>query len=206
MQIDAVVFDIGKVLIDWKPEQFFDSVIGGDRRRALFASVDLYKMNDGVDLGDAMQPAVAGLAARHPEFSSEIHMWHDRWIEMASPAIDRSVRRLRALNAKGYWVVALTNFGNDRLELATRQYPFLGEFEARFVSAELGVMKPDPAIYAALEKGTGVEPARLLFTDDRPENIDAAAARGWQTHLFDGPAGWAHCLVEHGLLTEGEAV
>jgi 2-haloacid dehalogenase len=33
--------------------------------------------------------------------------------------------------------------------------------------------------------------ASLLFTDDRADNIDAARARGWQAHLFDGPQGWA---------------
>jgi 2-haloacid dehalogenase len=40
-----------------------------------------------------------------------------------------------------------------------------------------------------------------LFTDDRAENISAAQARGWQTHLFDGPQGLARRLVDAGLLT-----
>jgi 2-haloacid dehalogenase len=48
-------------------------------------------------------------------------------------------------------------------------------------------------------------PDALLFTDDRAENIAAAAARGWQTHLFDGPQGWADRLIAEGLLTEQEA-
>ena len=54
--------------------------------------------------------------------------------------------------------------------------------------------KPDAEIYAAVEAATGLVPERLLFVDDRMGNIAAAAARGWQTHLFDGPDGWA--LVE----------
>jgi 2-haloacid dehalogenase len=45
----------------------------------------------------------------------------------------------------------------------------------------------------------------LLFADDRPENIAAAAARGWRTHLFDGWEGWALRLVDEGLLDRGEA-
>jgi 2-haloacid dehalogenase len=45
----------------------------------------------------------------------------------------------------------------------------------------------------------------LLFTDDRIDNIRAANARGWQTHLFEGPQGWADCVVSHGLLTKDEA-
>ena len=43
------------------------------------------------------------------------------------------------------------------------------------------------------------------FTDDRADNIAAAAARGWQTHHFTGPQGWADRLVAAGLLTREEA-
>ncbi|MDQ7069985.1 MAG: HAD-IA family hydrolase [Rhodobacterales bacterium] len=205
MQIDAVVFDIGKVLIEWDPEGFFDRAVGEARRRALFETVDLYAMNDCVDMGSAMKPSTDALALEHPDFADEIAMWHDNWIDMASPAIDHSTRLLRALRAKGKRVFALTNFGVDRLELATRHYPFLGDFEARFVSGELEMMKPDPAIYAVLEGATKIDPTRILFTDDRPENIATAAARGWQTHLFEGPAGWAQSLVSNQLLTQSEA-
>jgi len=56
-----------------------------------------------------------------------------------------------------------------------------------------------------LEEGAGLSGAALLFTDDRPENIAAAAARGWQTHLFEGPHGWAERLVGAGLLRAEEA-
>ena len=48
-------------------------------------------------------------------------------------------------------------------------------------------------------------PGALLFTDDRRENIEAAEARGWQGHLFEGPEGWAGRLVSEGLLTAEEA-
>ncbi len=51
----------------------------------------------------------------------------------------------------------------------------------------------------------GIAPERLLFTDDRPNNIATAARRGWQVHLFEGPKGWADRLVAAGLLTPGEA-
>ena len=49
MQPEAVIFDIGNVLIEWQPERFYDRVIGADRRRAMFAEVDLHGMNEKVD-------------------------------------------------------------------------------------------------------------------------------------------------------------
>jgi 2-haloacid dehalogenase len=65
----------------------------------------------------------------------------------------------------------------------------------------LGMSKPNTAIYQRVEAECGMAQDVLLFTDDRPENIAAARERGWQTHLFDGPDGWAARLVREGLLT-----
>ena len=66
-------------------------------------------------------------------------------------------------------------------------------------------MKPDPAIYAVVEGDCGFVPEQLLFTDDRPANIAAAVARGWQGHLFERPAGLADRLVAEGLLQREDA-
>jgi len=202
---EAVVFDIGNVLLEWQPERFYDGVIGEARRKRLFAEVDLVGMNEGVDLGAPFAASVEALAVAHPDWGSEIRMWRERWFELAHPPIDGSIRLLRALRARGVPVLALTNFGVETFEAAVERLPFLAEFDRAWVSGRMGVMKPDPAIYAALEAESGIAPGRLIFTDDRAENIAAAAARGWQTHLFDGWEGWAARLVQAGLLDKAEA-
>ncbi|TDK46833.1 HAD family hydrolase [Antarcticimicrobium luteum] len=206
MQPQAVIFDIGNVLIEWQPERFYDRVIGPERRRALFAEVDLEGMNIRVDGGAHFTETVYALAEQHPDWRDEIRLWHDRWIEMAAPEIPRSVRLLRALKARGVPVFALTNFGVQTFDdIARPHYPFLSEFDRAYVSGHMKVMKPAPEIYQRLEEDCGFDPRALLFTDDRSDNIDMAASRGWQTHLFTGPQGWAGRLVAAGLLTEEEA-
>ncbi len=205
MSVKAVVFDIGNVLIEWNPERFFDAQIGAARRAEMFAAVDLHAMNERVDLGEPFRPQVMALAEAHPDWASEIALWHDRWLEMASPAIPRSVRLLRALRARGVPVFALSNFGVETFAIAEAHYPFFAEFDARFVSGHLRMAKPEAPIYAALERETGMAPENLLFTDDRADNIAAAQARGWQVHHFTGPDGLAERLVVEGLLTEAEA-
>ena len=201
----TVVFDLGRVLVQWEPEAFYDAEIGPERRKALFAAVDLYGYNLRIDLGEAPEPVMREAAAAHPDHADEIMMWAERWIELLPGAIDHSVRLLKALKAKGHHVVALTNFGRETLDIAGEHHPFLTLFDQRFVSAELGLAKPDPAIYQVVEEATGRAPKDLLFTDDTAANIDAAAARGWHTHLFTTPQGWADCLVAHGVLTAQEA-
>ncbi|MDP7150478.1 MAG: HAD-IA family hydrolase, partial [Paracoccaceae bacterium] len=99
----------------------------------------------------------------------------------------------------------LTNFGIQSFDYAQTQYPFLAEFDRRYISGHMGVIKPDPRIYEMLEADCGIAPQALLFADDRQDNIDMARSRGWQVHLFEGPQGWADRLVAHGLLTKSEA-
>ncbi len=203
--VRAVVFDIGNVLIEWQPERFFDSVIGQDRRRAMFAAIDLHGINDEVDRGGNFRDTIEAAAKANPDWHDEVMMWHDRWIEMAAPAIDHSVRLLRALRGAGVPVFALTNFGIQTFEVAEPVYPFLKEFDRRYISGHMGVIKPDAEIYARVEADCGVPPGGLLFADDRIDNINVAAARGWQTHLFEEPQAWAERLVSEGLLTKEAA-
>lgn len=201
MPVEAVVFDIGNVLIEWQPERFYDQAIGEDRRTAFFGQIDLHGMNDRVDRGETFKDVIEETAAAHPEWAGEIMMWHDRWIEMASPVIDHSVRLLRALRRAEVPVYALSNFGIQTFEIGAREYPFLAEFDRHYISGHMGTAKPDTEIYVAVETDCGIAPKHLLFVDDRQDNIEAAAARGWQVHQFDGPQGWADRLVDEGLLT-----
>lgn len=205
MSVTAVVFDIGNVLIEWQPERFYDAKIGEERRRAMFAAIDLHGINDEVDRGGNFRALIYAAAETYPEWRDEVRMWHDNWIDMASPAIPRSVRILRALRTAGVPVFALSNFGIQTFEAAEKVYPFLSEFDRRYISGQMAVIKPDAEIYALLETDCGHAPTELLFTDDRIDNINAADARGWQTHVFEGPEGWAARLVAEGLLTEEQA-
>ena len=205
MKVSAVVFDIGNVLIGWAPEQLFDAAIGADRRQAFFDAVPILAANTAIDRGEPFPDTIIKLADQHPDWTAEITLWHTRWLDMVSPEITRSVRLLRALRQQNIPVFALSNFGAETFEIAKERYPFLAEFDQHYISGVMRLIKPDPAIYAALEAGSGLAPETLLFADDLPENISAAAVRGWQVHLFDGPQGWADCLVAQGLLSQDQA-
>lgn len=201
MNVKAVVFDIGNVLIEWHPERYFDRTIGPAKRRALFAAVDLHAMNDRIDLGAGFRDVIYAVAEANPEWRTEIRDWHDNWIQLATPPIAHSVRLLRALRSNEVAVFSLTNFGVESFAYAQSHYDFLKEFDRDYVSGQMQVIKPDPKIYTMLEQDCGVAPENLLFTDDRADNIAVAANRGWQTHLFEGPQGWADRLVEANLLS-----
>lgn len=183
--IQAVVFDIGNVLVGWQPEAYFDSQIGAARRKRLFAEVDLEGMNLRVDRGAPFAQSVQELALMHPEWSTEIMLWQDGWSQMFAPVITENVALLRALRSQGMPVFALSNFGRETFDIACNTHSFLTEFDQKYISGQLGVLKPEAEIYAILERESGVAPEHLFFIDDKPENIVAARERGWAGHMFE---------------------
>ncbi|MEL6960319.1 MAG: HAD family phosphatase [Pseudomonadota bacterium] len=205
MSVRAVVFDIGNVLVEWRPEEFLDRYIGEARRRAFLETVPIMHVNDEIDAGRDFDEALESLLATYPDWTDALTAWRDRIIESIAPPLDHSVRLLRALRRADVPVLALSNFGAKMFAVAQREYPFLEEFDQTYVSAHLELIKPDPAIYAHLEAQSGFAPAELLFADDRQENIETAAARGWNVHHFDRPQTLADRLVSEGLLTEEAA-
>ena len=67
-----------------------------------------------------------------------------------------------------------TEDGKESFAFAKTRYPVLDEFDRSYISGHMGIIKPDPAIYAAVEEDSGLSPGALLFADDRE---DAASLR-----------------------------
>lgn len=90
--VEAVVFDIGNVLLEWQPERHYDRLMPRAAREAMFAEVDLHAMNDAIDRGAPFRETVFACAERYPRWRDAIRLWHDDWIQMAAPEIPHSVR------------------------------------------------------------------------------------------------------------------
>ncbi|HEU0221919.1 MAG TPA: HAD-IA family hydrolase [Paracoccaceae bacterium] len=201
----AVVFDIGNVLVEWHPERLYERLIpDAAARAAFFAETAIEEMNLAVDRGAPFRDHIYAHAAKHGSRGALVRAWHDCWPEMFSPAIPGSIELLRLLRRRGVKLLALTNFGAESFELACTIYPVLSEFDIAIVSGREGTVKPEPRIYEILEERTGLAGPELFFTDDKPENIAAARRRGWQGHVFRNPPALALELVERGLLAPHE--
>lgn len=80
------------------------------------------------------------------------------------------------------------------------ELPLIDAFEFRFLSFELGLVKPDPAIFAAVAAGLPASPERVLFLDDNAVNVDAAVAHGFAGRHVRGVDEARQALVETGVL------
>ena len=94
-----------------------------------------------------------------------------------------TVQLLAELHAGGARVALLSNAGFDFSD-PFRHSPMAAYFEAMFVSAELGLIKPDPEIYRVTARELGIALEQMVFIDNKKINVDAATALGVTGHVF----------------------
>ena len=139
------------------------------------------------DAGRPFAEGVAELAARSPEHAELIAAYDTRWEDMVVGAIDGTVAILRELDARGTPLYCLTNFSTEKLPLCLSRFDFFEAFDGIVVSGEIGMVKPDRAIYDHLVETYGLTPAQCLFIDDNQDNVAGARQAGWQAIRFVSP-------------------
>jgi 2-haloacid dehalogenase len=183
--IRHIVFDIGKVLIHYDPHIPFSRIIPDAAERDwFFAHVCTHEWNLEQDRGRAWPEAEALLIAMHPEREAHIRSFRAQWHEMVPYHYEESVAVLQGLLEQGRDVTMLTNFAADTFAEAQARFPFLRASRGVTVSGEIGLIKPDVAIYEAHANAFGLDPAATLFIDDSAANVAGAQAAGWQAVQF----------------------
>lgn len=187
---DAVVFDLGGVLIDWDPRYLYRQLLATDDEvEAFLDEVDFAGWNHGVDAGrTTWADAVDALAATHPHRRDLIEAYPTGFAQTMAGPIAGSVEVLRDLHEQGVRLLALTNWSAETFPVARERFDFLALFDDIVVSGDERVAKPDPEIFDLLVRRHRLDPGRTLFVDDRRANLDAAEDAGLVGVLFtDAP-------------------
>lgn len=199
--IEAVVFDVGNVLVRWDRRLPF---VGHFTDPAEFD----HFMDEVIPLSwhaehDAGRPAaelVAERSALFPHYAQLIHDWFARFNESIPGPVPGSPELVEALHARGVPLYSITNFGADTWAGFRPVFPLAERFRDIVVSGVERLAKPDPAIYALAEARFGHAPEAMLFIDDSLPNVASARACGWHAHHFTDAAGLAADLRERGLI------
>ena len=200
LRMQAVVFDVGKVLVEWDPEHLFRNLIADPAERQFFLSeVCSPAWNLELDRGLDWDLAVAERIAHFPHFEVCIRAYRDRWDEMVPGVIEGTVHLLEELVNHGHVCYALTNFNAITFRRTRTRFPFFDLFRGLVVSGEEGLVKPDPRIFRCLTDRFGLEPAQTLLIDDLEANVAAACRCGWLGHQFTNPDALATELARLGL-------
>ncbi|UUX51652.1 HAD family phosphatase [Nisaea acidiphila] len=205
--IDAVLFDVGNVLLEWNPRHLYrqvfrtsDGAPDEERIEWFLANICTTPWHVRHDLGRSPEDQTAELVARHPEHKAEIEAFYGRFQEMIPGPLEDIVAAKAAMKAAGRRIYGLTNFGAETFRDTRERFPFLKAFDDVVVSGEEGVIKPDPRIFELCVERFGLAPERTLFIDDSERNIEAARALGFEVHHFEGPDGCLDRLKRDGLI------
>jgi 2-haloacid dehalogenase len=186
-EIQHIVFDIGKVLIHYDPNLAFARIIPDQEERArFFAEICTHDWNVEQDRGRTWEEAEALLIAEHPQRAEQIRAFRKNWHEMVPHHYEESVAIMEKLIAEGRDVTLLTNFASDTFREAQQRFPFLKATRGVTVSGDIGLIKPDVAIYETHARDFGLDPASTIFIDDSQANVEGAKAAGWKAVHFAG--------------------
>jgi len=187
--MDAVLFDLGKVLLDWDPRYYYRPLFAKEETLEDFVQqVVPHDWYLEMDAGKPVDLAVAERQRAYPEYADLIAGWKQGWPVMMRGAISGSVDILDELRQRGVRLYALTNFSRETWPLAKARFEFLSWFEDAIVSGEHGIVKPDPRIFELAISRCRLDPAQTAFIDDVPANVEAGRACGLRAIQFTSPA------------------
>jgi HAD superfamily hydrolase (TIGR01509 family) len=194
MKPKAVVFDLGKVLVD------FDYSIAA---RRLGVAPDALSFNMPLliefELGRMDTAAFHTKLSREIGFTGSLDQFVTAFADVFT-VIPEMVTLHTELRRRGVPLFLFSNTNEIAVEHVQRHFPFYQEFDAHILSYEHGAMKPEPPLYAVVERLSGKQGAELLYIDDRPENIATGRERGWQAICHQDVAETTAAVRATGLL------
>ena len=201
MKPKVIVFDLGKVLLD------FDYSIAARRVAAQSAmpadqvyqffdcSPLLYRYETGLmtdaQFFDEVRKAT-GFRGSFDEFSQF-------FADIFWP-IEPMVQLQATVRKNGIPTYIFSNTNDLAIGHIRHNFPFYANFDGYIYSYEHGAMKPNAKLYEVMERQAGRRGSDILYLDDRAENVAAGAARGWQVILQESPDKTRAAFEQMGLI------
>ena len=177
--IDAVIFDLGNVLLDYKPSRFMAEMGIApeyiDRLLKVFPGSQEWLELDKNTITD--DQFLESALRKEPTLRREINLYHKHWYDYFK-AIPENVAAFYQLKEAGAKTYILSNFQQTCFAEMQKHNIFLDDFDGRVISFECGMIKPDPKIYELIISKYQLDPSRTVFIDDTPVNIEAARSAG----------------------------
>lgn len=200
--IEAVVFDVGRVLYQWDLALLVDKLTDDPAERDhILGEVITTDWHFQHDAGRSLSEMVSERIAEYPHSERFLRAYATRFNETIPGPVPGSLEIVRELHAADIPLFAITNFGAEFWAAFRPTAPIFDLFRDIVVSGEEKLVKPDPAIFALAARRFGHAPSAMLFIDDNLPNVAGARACGWQSHQFTDAKSLRAELVERELLS-----
>jgi FMN phosphatase YigB (HAD superfamily) len=186
--VKAVVFDLGKVLVDFdyriaaRNVAARGKITGEELARVISQSPLLLEYERGLLTNEQFYKAICAVSG----FGGDMEEFATSFADIFTP-IDSMVELHAALRRRQMPTYIFSNTNDLAIGHIRRHYPFFAHFDGYVFSFEHGAMKPDSRLYEVVERMTGRKAGEILYLDDRQDNIETGRARGWQTIQHSDP-------------------
>jgi len=200
-QIDVVLLDLGGIIVELGGADRHGILVGTDCVEeivAIWSSCSIVQTYESglLSTDEFARGMIAryGLALKPSEFLSA----YCDWVIGPYPGAKDLVSDI-ALNVR---CACFSNIGELHWHHQNTTMQIDKMFDTCFLSFKLGLTKPDPSAFIAVAQELECDPARILFLDDSPLNVDGARLAGFISHKVDGPAETRELLMSMGLLSK----
>lgn len=184
-RVQVVVFDVGRVIVEWDLRHLFARLIADEAELDWFLSnVVTQEWHFEHDAGRPLDDLLPERIALFPDHAELIEAYRARFLETIPGPVPGTLPLIETLAARKIPLFGITNFGSEFWSQFRPTMPIFDHFADIVVSGDEKLAKPDPAIFELAAKRFGYDPAQMLFIDDNEANILAAQNLGWQTHHF----------------------
>lgn len=188
--IKNIVFDLGNVLLSWKPGQYFEKS-GYDSNTVSLIMKDIFSNpvwaaldNGDITTSDAIEQ-IALTSSLKKDFIRSLFALRT---EIIFPLTD-NIKLLPRLKKSGFKLYYLSNFPLDFFEEVKNEYDFFDYFDGGIISAVVRHSKPDIRIYRILLEKYQLKAEECFYIDDVDKNVRAAESAGMTAYHYDGEDG-----------------
>jgi 2-haloacid dehalogenase len=184
----TMIFDFGRVLVDWDPRYLYRKLLPDDASiEAFLQEVHFMEWCHLQDSGVPLIETVDEWCRRYPQRCELLNAYYQRYAETISGPIAGTVEILGRLKAAGYPVWGLSNWPLEKFLELQHKFEFFNWLDGKVISGAVGLAKPDPAIFNLLLEQAGRRAEDCLLIDDAQANITTAQQMGFHTILFQSP-------------------
>lgn len=198
MALRAVVFDFGIVLSGPPDQEAWDAMLRitglPEEQFQRLVWIDRQACDAGQLTGMAFWQKFLRRAGLPPDqaMAEELSCLDARLWTVQNPAL---LAWQSALQRRGLLTAILSNICDTVLASIEREFDWIHRFDVLVWSCQLGIVKPDPAIYRYMLGKLGVRPGEMLFIDDKQENVEAARELGIQAIQYSSVAQLSEELI-----------
>jgi putative hydrolase of the HAD superfamily len=197
-----IIFDLGGVLIDWRPHAILERLYPNDPALRTRIMRDAIKHPDWarLDTGELSEPQAAARFARRTGLPPSAFLTLFDTVRLMLTPVPGTLRILQDLHSRGAHCFCLSNIPESNYTHLRKHYPFFRLFSGITVSYKLGIGKPDLKIFKYTLDTFRLDPAHTVFIDDSARNTGAAQRLGMRTILFHYPGQCRAALAAMGAL------